>query len=157
MSDEHPANGDTPPRDRRMMDPHIARVERRLDLIDDVLRGDTLGTPGLLESVRLVSAEQRRQGEALGALRDVPAQLEALTRASGGRDGRLDELHERVGELVGAAQAEAARGEGERAAMNRVAKWLKIAAGVGAALFAGGATGIVALLRSLGEVVQAIP
>jgi hypothetical protein len=41
--------------------------------------------------------------------------------------------------------------------MDRLSKWLKIGAGVGAAMLAGGGVGTLALLRQIAEVVQAIP
>jgi hypothetical protein len=144
--------------ERRSMDPHLACLETRLDLIDDNPRGDTAGrAPGLVESVRLLSSEQRRQGEELGLLRNVPAQLDALTRAGNGRDGQLEELAEKVDRLISAQARAIAVKEGERAAMDRLSKWLKIGAGVGAAMLAGGGVGTLALLRQIAEVVQAIP
>lgn len=138
------------------MDPHLVDLKRRVDLIDDAVRGDG-SHPGLVENVRQVSAEQRRQGEELALLRAVPSQLEALTKASGARDERLDELGDRVGKLVAASERATAVREGEKKAMDRVSKWLKIAAGIGTALLAGGATGIIALLRELGELAGALP
>lgn len=138
------------------MDPHLVDLKRRVDLIDDAVRGDG-SHAGLVENVRQVSAEQHRQGQELALLRAVPAQLEALTKASAARDGRIDLLATRVDDLVAASDRATAVREGEKKAMDRVSKWLKIAAGIGTALLAGGTTGIVALLRQLAELASAIP
>lgn len=157
MSDARP-NADTPHPERRSMDPHLSRLEARLDLIDDTLRGDTTGrAPGLVESVRLLSAEQRRQGEELSLLRNVPGQLDALTRGGAGRDERLGLLAQKVDDLVSAQNRATALKEGERVAMDRLSTWLKIGAGVGAAMLAGGGAGTIALLRQIAEAARAIP
>lgn len=139
------------------MDPHLSRLERRLDLIDDVLRGDTTGHPGIVESVRQLSSEQRRQGEELALLRAVPSQLEHLTRVASARDASLEELAKRVQKLVDSATRESTLSEGERQAVEKIGKWLKIGAGLVAVLLAGGATSVVALLRELGQLATLIP
>lgn len=156
MSDA-PTPPDPPAFDRRSMDPHLSRLERRLDLIDDVLRGDTTGHPGIVESVRQLSSEQRRQGEELALLRAVPSQLEHLTRAASSRDESLEELAKRVQTLVDASTREQTLSEGERQAVDKIGKWLKIGAGLVAVLLAGGATSVVALLRELGQLAALIP
>jgi len=143
--------------DRRQMDPHLTRFERRLDLIDDTLRGDVTGHPGLVESVRLVSAEQRRQGEELALLRAVPAQLDALTKASSSRDAHFDALGGKVDDLIRASMRASNVAEGERIAVSKIGGGLKIAAGLLAILLAGGSASVVALLRQLAEVAQALP
>lgn len=157
MTDEPRAPAPAPAHDRRQMDPHLTRFERRLDLIDDTLRGDVTGHPGLVENVRLVSAEQRRQGEELSLLRAVPAQLEALTRSSSNRDDRIDVLGGKVDDLIRAATRASNVAEGERIAVGKIAAWLKVGAGLVAILIAGGGASVVALLRQLAEVAQAIP
>lgn len=158
MSDERRASYPSATENRRSMDPHLSRLEARLDLIDDTLRGDTTGrAPGLVESVRLLSAEQRRQGEELGLLRNVPAQLERLTEGANGRDEQLERLATKVDGLITAQNRANALKEGERLAAEKLAKWLKIGAGIGGAMLIGGAGGTLALLRQIAEVVQAIP
>ena len=139
------------------MDPHLSRLERRLDLIDDVLRGDTTGHPGIVESVRMLSTEQRRQGEELALLRAVPTQLELLTKASSSRDERFDELGDKVESLIRKADRASTLSEGERQAVDKIGKWLKFAAAIGALLLAGGGASVVALLRQLGEIAAAVP
>jgi len=156
MSDE-PTRHPTPAQDRRSMDPHLSRLERRLDVIDDVLRGDTTGHPGIVESVRQLSNEQRRQGEELALLRAVPAQLEELTRSSASRDERFDKVGDKVDELVLAASTAKAIAQGERLAVEKISSGLKVAAGLLAVLLAGGGASVVALLRQLAEVAQALP
>lgn len=156
MSDA-PSSSTSSAFDRRSMDPHLSRLERRLDMIDDVLRGDTTGHPGLVESVRQVSAEQRRQGEELALLRAVPAQLDALTKANTGRDQALREVGAQVKALVESQTRESTLSEGERQAIDKIGKWLKLAAALAALLLVGGGTSVVALLGRLSELTQAIP
>jgi hypothetical protein len=140
------------------MDPHLIRLERRLDTIDDVLRGDPGGAAvGLQESVRRISSEQTRQGAELSELKDLPREVAALRKESAERAGALEKLASETHALVVTANEAAAKQEGERVAFEKLAKWLKIAAGIAGILLAGTGSIGIALLRELSQIAAAVP
>jgi hypothetical protein len=139
------------------MDPHLVRLEQRLDQLDDVLRGSTGGSVGLVELVRRMDEAQARHSAELALLRDVPAEIRALREELAAEDGLVRRLSEQTQRLVDAEERRTAIKDGERKALDRVAKWLKIGAGLVALVGVTGSSFGVALLRALSDTVAGLP
>lgn len=139
------------------MDPHLVRLEKRLNGIDDVLRGNRDGSVGLVEAVRRLTEEQARQGAELSALKAVPGEIAEIRKTLEARDEIVGELSRQTRKLVEAEEKRSAIREGERKALDRVSKWLKIGAGLLVLVGATGSSVGVALLRALSDTVSGLP
>lgn len=172
MSDAQPAPYADDQYGRRKMDEanaHIAerleRIERSADRLDHLLRGN--GVPGLVAQVAVLDRATIEHAAQLETVARVPAELRALAAiVEAERKARLETLaadrqarkasDEKLDAIATRLERKDAVKEGEKAAVDRAARWLKITAGALAILGIGGSFGLAQMVQNLQELVAAV-
>lgn len=143
----------------------LKRIEEGAERLDHLLRGN--GRPGLVTQVAMLDQARADHHAQLAVLTGVPTEIRSLAATvDAERKARLAAMNaehearaaatEQLEELVQRMDRAAAVKEGEKLAIDRAGKWLKITTAALAVIGAGGIAGGIRLLDRLSDLLAAI-
>lgn len=137
------------------MDEHAARIEKRLERFDHLLRGN--GAPGLVTEVATLKQSRDDHAVQLAVLATVPSQISALSVTALADRKKLDELAEKVGKVADTIDREATLKEGERRVIDRAGRAVRFGVALLGVITIGGGATMGLIIDRLGKLAAQIP
>lgn len=142
---------------RRVMDHQVDDLRRQLQTLqqgwttlDAVVRGGN-GQSGIVATLAKIEAQAEARANAIDDMSN------RITTLGDGLQKQITDLQSSLTCIQRTLEAQQQIERGQLLERQRVAKWLKIGAGVLAALTVGGGVSLVTLLQRVSEVLQQLP